>query len=167
MNRWFVAHTQPLCEAKAVEHLARQGFETYLPRYRKSRSHARRISEVSAPLFPRYVFVTFDPDQPVWRAIRSTRGIIDLVRSGIDPVPVPSDIIAAIRAREDNSGHIPLGTQLDLHPGDALAITGGAFARHTAIFQARRDNERVIALLSLLGREFSLEIPAAHIAPAH
>jgi transcriptional antiterminator RfaH len=39
--RWYVAQTQPNAEAKAVAHLNRQGFGTYLPRYLKRRRHAR------------------------------------------------------------------------------------------------------------------------------
>ena len=58
--RWFVAHTHPHAEGKASAHLARQGFETYLPRYLKRRRHARKIETVAAPFFPRYVFVFVD-----------------------------------------------------------------------------------------------------------
>ena len=55
--QWYVAQTQANAENKAVAHLARQGFATYLPRYLKRRSHARRVDVVAAPLFPRYLFV--------------------------------------------------------------------------------------------------------------
>ncbi len=32
-SRWYVVQTQPNAESKAVVHLDRQGFVTYLPRY--------------------------------------------------------------------------------------------------------------------------------------
>ena len=32
--------------------LERQGFRTYLPRYRRERRHARRRDIIKAPLFP-------------------------------------------------------------------------------------------------------------------
>ncbi|MGD9769432.1 MAG: transcription termination/antitermination NusG family protein, partial [Pseudolabrys sp.] len=56
-RRWYAVQSQPNAENKAVAHLARQGFETYLPRYLKRRRHARRVETVAAPLFPRYLLV--------------------------------------------------------------------------------------------------------------
>ena len=47
--RWFVAHTQPNAEARAVLNLERQGFATYLPRYLKRRRHARRVDIFTHP----------------------------------------------------------------------------------------------------------------------
>ncbi|QUS39131.1 transcriptional activator RfaH [Tardiphaga alba] len=166
MIRWFVVHTQPRMEAVAVEHLDRQGFETYLPKFRKRRSHAGRVSEVSSPLFPRYAFVAFDPEGSGWRAIRSTRGAVDVIRVGTDPAPIDETVIADIRARQDASGHVVLARQFEPQEGDRVSIQHGAFARHTAIFKAMKDSERVVALLSLLGREFPVIVPVSHIAPA-
>jgi transcriptional antiterminator RfaH len=59
-ERWYVVHAQPNAEAKVVSHLRNQGFRPYLPRYRKRRRHARRVEDVAAPLFPRYLFVSLD-----------------------------------------------------------------------------------------------------------
>ena len=78
MLSWFVVYTHPREEALAQENLARQGFETYWPRYRKRSSHARQVQEVAASLFPRYLFAAFDMSETGWRTIRSTRGVVDL-----------------------------------------------------------------------------------------
>jgi transcriptional antiterminator RfaH len=165
MKSWFVAYTQPRNEVLASEHLERQGFEVYFPRYRKSRSHARRTDIVSSPLFPRYIFVGFDVMSAAWRSIRSTRGVIDLVRNGIDPVPVPGGTIEEIKAREDDSGFVVLGKHLHLARGDRFRIDSGPFASCEAIFESKRDEARVIALLNLLGRKVSVELPIGAVAP--
>lgn len=165
MNRWYAAYTQPRNEALAMEHLGRQGFDVYCPRYRKRRSHAGRIDVVASPLFPRYVFVAFDPGAARWQAIRSTRGVIDLVKNGLDPSPVPDFILTEIRAREDESGLVVLDNQLNLARGDKFSIAAGPFAGHTAIFETKRDEVRVHALLSLLGREVHVQLPVDAIAP--
>ena len=78
-SRWYVVQSHPHAELRAVAHLQRQGFETYLPRYRKRRRHARRIETVEAPLFPRYLFVSIDLATQRWRAIHSTIGVSHLV----------------------------------------------------------------------------------------
>src|SRR5216684_6191974 len=110
MMRWYVAHTQPLAETKACWHLRNQGFAVYLPRYLKRRSHARRVELVPVPLFPRYLFLALDLAVARWRAIRSTVGISDLVCNGDRPAPVPPSVVEAIKAREDESGMVPMAT---------------------------------------------------------
>jgi transcriptional antiterminator RfaH len=164
MKNWFVVYTQPRREDLASEHLARQGFDAYFPRYHKSRSHARRHDVVSSPLFPRYIFVGFDVMSAPWRSIRSTRGVIDLVRNGIDPVPVPEGTVEDIKAREDEAGYVVLGRHLNLLRGDKFRIDSGPFASYEAIFESKKDEARVIALLSLLGREVSVELPIGAVA---
>jgi transcriptional antiterminator RfaH len=165
MKNWFVVYTQPRNEDLATEHLQRQGFDVYFPRYRKSRSHARRHDTVSSPLFPRYVFVAFDVMSAAWRSIRSTRGVIDLVRHGIDPVPVPEGTIEEIKSREDGGGYVILGKHLHLSRGDRFLIDSGPFVSLEAVFESRKDQARVIALLSLLGRKVPVELPIAAVAP--
>ena len=165
MKNWFVVYTQPRNEDLATEHLERQGFDVYFPRYRKSRSHARRQDVVASPLFPRYIFVGFDVMSAAWRSIRSTRGVIDLVRHGIDPVPVPEGTIEEIRAREDDNGYVVLGKHLHLSRGDRFRIDSGPFVSCEAIFESKKDETRVIALLSMLGRKVSVELPIGAVAP--
>jgi transcriptional antiterminator RfaH len=165
MKRWFAAYTQPRHESLASEHLARQGFDIYYPRYRKRRSHAGRIDLVASPLFPRYVFVGFDPHAARWQAIRSTRGVVDLVKNGSDPVPVPDLVITEIREREDGEGFVVLGEHLRLARGDKFSIAAGPFAGHVAIFEANRDSARVVALLSLLGGQVVVDLPLGAVAP--
>ena len=57
---WCVARTQLLKELVAKQHLTEQGYEVYLPRFKKICRHARKVEEKLVPLFPRYVFVGKD-----------------------------------------------------------------------------------------------------------
>jgi transcriptional antiterminator RfaH len=74
-SRWSVAQAHPHAEAKASLHLRRQGFEIYLPRYRESRRHVRRVETFAAPLFPGYVFVAIDMATQRWLSIQPTIGV--------------------------------------------------------------------------------------------
>lgn len=159
MRQWFAVYTQPRNEALADEHLGRQGFDVFFPRYLKRRSHARRVEQVPAPLFPRYLFVRFDAATSGWRSIRSTRGVIDLVRNGEDPAIVPDAVIDSIKGRQGDDGYIALARQVRFEPGDRIRIDGGAFESCEAIFQAQRDDERIVALLALLGRKVVIQVP--------
>ncbi len=163
---WYAVYTQPRNEDLAAEHLSRQGLEVFLPRYLKRRSHARRIDNVPAPLFPRYVFVAFQVADGGWRVIRSTRGVIDLVRNGVQPVPVPDAIIEEIKRRRDEQGFVTIHKQINLKRGARIRIDAGPFADCEAIFESQRDEDRVVALLSLLGRKVIVELPVDSVAPA-
>lgn len=166
MKQWFAVYTQPRGEATACENLSRQRFEVFSPRYLKRRSHARKIETVPAPLFPRYIFISFDADDAGWRVVRSTRGVVDLVRNGIDPAPVPAAIVEEIRRRQDADGFVVLARHVKLDRGDKIRIDAGPFADYEAIFETMRDNERVVALLSLMGRQVVVNVPVEAVSPA-
>jgi len=163
--RWFVVHTHPRAEKLAAAHLRNQGFTTYLPCYRKRRSHARRTEIVQAPLFPRYLFIKMSEEQPHWRAVRSTVGVADIVRQGERPAPAPEGIVEAIQARETD-GMVSLPAQDLFHKGEALRISAGTFQGHTGLFECTGDNERIVVLLELLGRKVRLNVPALDVAHA-
>jgi len=165
-KRWFVVRTQPNAEFKALSHVARQGFEGYLPRYQKRRRHARKTEIVAAPLFPGYLFVGMDPDTARWRALNSTVGVSELICHGGQPAPVPDAIIEDIRRHEDENGFVVLGDRAGLKKGDKVRITDGAMADHIGIFDAPSDQHRVYLLLELLGREVRVKLPLTALAPA-
>lgn len=165
MKRWYAVYTQPQREMMACEHLERQGFEVVAPRYMKRRRHARRVEDVPVPLFPRYIFARFDVSDAAWRVIRSTRGVVEIVRSGSKPLPVPIGIVEEIGRRLDEAGCMHLAEKSGLCPGDRIRIESGPFAEYEAIFQSVRDEDRVVALLSLLGREVRAEVPLGAVMP--
>ena len=121
-RRWYVAQSHVHAESKAAMHLGRQGFEVYLPRYRKQRRHARRIDVVAAPLFPRYLFVSIDLGAQRWHSIQSTIGITRLVGNGDEPAMVSPEIIEGLRDREDAEGFVVLEQRPRFSPGDRVRI---------------------------------------------
>ena len=163
MNSWFVVHTQPNGEQKAVFHLLRQGFATYLPRYLRRRKHARQTTWVPRPLFPRYLFVSLDLAHARWRSINSTVGVSHLICEGPHPVAMPEGIVEEIRARENEQGMIPIQTATTFRPGQPIQITNGAFDSYTGLFECASEHERVTVLLELLGRQVRVRVPLEDI----
>lgn len=160
---WFVVYTHPHCERTAEDHLSRQGFETYLPRYLKRRRHARRIDTVAAPMFPRYLFVTVDMLSQRWCSIRSTVGVSTLVSWGDRPAEVSNDIIRSLRDREVD-GLVALNQRSRFNPGDRIRITEGAFAGCQGLFENMSDRARVALLLDLLGRKVRVLVDELSVA---
>jgi transcriptional antiterminator RfaH len=105
-QRWYVVQSQPNAENKAVAHLNRQGFRTYLPRYLKQRRHARRIDIVPAPLFPNYLFVAIDITAQRWRSISSTVGVSHIVGSGDHPTAIPAHVVTTLQACVSTNGRV-------------------------------------------------------------
>lgn len=156
--RWLVVYTRPHAEKQAAQHLRNQGFATYLPCYRKRRSHARRVEMVSAALFPRYLFIEADRAGSCWRTVRSTVGVVDIVRRGDQPAPVPSGVVESIQAREDRDGLVCLAGD-QFRKGENLRVAHGPFRGHTAFFEQASDEDRVTVLLDLLGRNVRISLP--------
>lgn len=165
MKRWYVAHTQPHREARALVHLLRQGYETYLPRYLRLRRHAGRVERVAAALFPRYIFINMDIAETRWRSINATVGVLGLVMAGDAPAPVPDPVIAAIRKRE-TAGYIRIDLGSSLRPGQRVLLNTPSLLNYEAIFECATDNDRVLVLLQLLGREVRAEVPSYAVAAA-
>jgi transcriptional antiterminator RfaH len=159
MIEWFVANTHAHAENKAAGHLLRQGFSVYLPKYLKLRSHARRKEWVPRPLFPRYLFVKIGPENARWGAIKSTIGISQLVCSGGLPIPVDSEVIEALQAREDDKGMVVLEPESRFKKGEPVKFLAGALCEQRGLFDHIDDNDRVIILLELLGRQISVRAP--------
>ena len=164
MKAWFVVRTKTGAEERAVWHLNNQGFEAYLPRYRKEVRHARKTSIVLRPVFPGYVFVRMDLEQQRWRAINGTMGVISLVQFGDEPRPVRDVVVNAIREREKD-GVVNLAPE-GLRKGDLVRVREGAFADHTALLEEVSDEKRVILLLDLMGREVRVTAPMENLAKA-
>jgi len=151
MKSWFVVRTKTSAEDRAAWHLINQGFEVYLPRYRKKIRHARKTQTVLRPVFPGYIFVAMDLAQQRWRAINGTMGVISLVQFGDMPRPVSDDIINAIRGRE--KGGVVTLTPDRLEKGDRVCVREGAFAERIALLEEVSDDRRVVLLLDLMGQE--------------
>lgn len=163
--RWYVVQTQPHAEARAQEHLRRQGFTTYLPKLIKSRRHARKTENVSRPLFPRYMFVLIDHTHQGWHAIRSTFGVSNLVGGENGPVALRDDVIEALRQREDDDGHVRLDAPKFLR-GAAVRVLDGVFASCLGMFESMNDKDRVTVLLDLLGRRVRVGLEVDSVALA-
>lgn len=148
---WYVAQLRPNMLHMALRGLNRQGFDVFLP---KLPSNPRRTSGVDlpwVPLFPGYVFVSFDPARPGWRAINSTRGVTRLVGFGTEgPRPVPPGLIKDLQLRCNENGLLTPPEALG--PGDRVRLLRGPFADFVATIEAVTPDRRVWFLLDLLGR---------------
>lgn len=165
-KQWFVVHTQTCQEMLALQHLLDQRFDAYLPRFKKIRRHARKVNEVLAPLFPRYLFVGIDLAVDLWRSINGTRGVAYLLTNAGQPLWIPDAIVEDLKAQEDANGVVPISILDRFAPGDRVRVKEGAFEGQTAIVEQWTDQARVAMLLNFLGRDTRITLPAYVIEAA-
>jgi transcriptional antiterminator RfaH len=163
-DAWYVVQTHANAEARAARNLVRQGFEIYLPRYLKRRSHARKVENVPAPLFPNYLFVRINFSTQRWRSVQSTFGVCHLVSNGTDPAPISRQVLGSLREREDDNGYFRLDKRPKFTLGDKVQVLGGVFAETPGLFDGMADRERVAVLLDLLGRKVRVTLDANRVA---
>ncbi len=149
---WFIVETPGNMERVAKRHLDFLGFETYLPMRQVEKTVVGRLM----PLFPHYLFVLVDMDAPRWSHIRSSVGVRCILSAGDKPAAAPHDLVPAIRAREV-MGIVQMpktaaAKAAAFEHGDVVRILDGRFCGYDALFDARMGKERIMVLLSFLGR---------------
>lgn len=140
-----VASLQELTVAKRLE------VRTFVPLYVREIRHARRITQRTYPLYSRYIFAWFDSREH--REVLMTRGVRGVLhRAGSDlPAIVPERVIAGIRAVTGCA---------DYTLGERLRVSGGRWDGLEGLF-ASKEEDRVMLLLSMLGRDIEIEVPRA------
>jgi transcriptional antiterminator RfaH len=149
---WYLVFCKPRQEAVAETHLVRQGYRVYLPRIRiRGRRRGQWLDLIEA-LFPRYLFIHLDPRQRSTASVRSTRGVIGLVRFGGHMAIVPNDTIEGLRAREGELLALHEDPRMRLLPGDQIRIVDGPLSGLDGVFTQGDGKHRVMVLLDLLGQ---------------
>lgn len=155
---WYLAQSKPNQEHLAARRLGRLGIDVFVPLQMRTQRWRGRLRQVTAPVFPGYVFLGLDPARPQWRRVNSTPGITRLVRFGTEgPAPVPSALVTGLMMRCDGDGY--LCPPEDLKPGDAVRITAGPFAEMISTIEAIDAQERVALLIEIMGRATRVKLP--------
>src|SRR5689334_8151335 len=147
-DRWYLVHTRPNGERKAIFNLDAQGFVTFLPQIERTIRHARRLKAVRRPLFPRYLFVKLNVACDRWTSIYGTTGVAGLLGQAGQPVPVPVGIVEGLLACCEQ-GVARLDRELT--PGQRVRILAGPFADFTATLTRLDESRRVEVLLEMMG----------------
>jgi len=156
LRNWIAVHTRPHLEKLALENLNRQGYETYLPLCKKTRSHARKVELISSPLFPRYLFVGLKIGIDSWTKIKSTKGVAGVVSFGTIPATISGRILEGIREREDSEGFVRFNNDQTFSTGDKVNIVDGFFAKNSGIIEKLAGGDRVLLLLDSMEKQFRI-----------
>ena len=149
MRNWYLIKTKPRQENVAIKNLENQEYSTYCPTV--------KIKNNNVVLFPGYIFIYLDKKQENWLPIRSTKGVLNFVRFGLNYAQVPDNVIEFLIANQ----HINKEKLINLNkfkPGEKVQITDGVFKNCVAIFKSFKSEERLILLMNLLGQQQTINI---------
>ncbi len=158
--RWYVIQCKGGESFRAAEHLANQGYEVFHPVLEVQKKRRGKLTWITEPLFPYYLFIRLDRLVSNWRPIRSTRGVLKLVGFGDMPVAVNDGLVATLR---EHGSERAKDTNLYFRAGDRVEITEGPFKDLQAVFASHKGEERAIVLLDLLHRQQRLEMPVSRL----
>lgn len=159
MKEWYVLHTQAAAEHLVAAKLGEKDIETFVPEIvQKNRSGQPQ----TVALFPGYLFVRLDylhanPSQWRW-----TPGVRYLVSFGEYPIPIPGEVIVALRQRVMTLIRRDPRSEAQFQPGDQVRIKEGPFKEMLATFDGPVDPaEWVHVLLQTMNRSMRMRIAAS------
>ena len=149
MRNWYLIKTKPRQENVAIKNLENQEYSTYCPTV--------KINNKYVVLFPGYIFIHLDKMKENWSPIRSTKGVVNFVRFGLNFAQAPDTVIEFLKANEliNKEKFINLNK---FKPGEKVQITDGVFKNCVAIFKSFKSEERLILLMNLLGQQQTINI---------
>lgn len=149
---WYVIHTKPRQEFRALEHLRNQHYECFLPTIQVKKLRGRKLDMEEEALFSRYLFIRLDRETSNWSALRSTRGVSCVVAFGSRYATLPDSWIDALRTA------MPSVQQTLFAPGDCVSIASGPLAGFEGIYHAPDGNARALVLVELMSQPQKLRV---------
>jgi len=149
MKHWYLLITKPRHEDVATKNLENQGYHVYCP-------HAE-INKKHVVLFPGYLFIYLDKKSQNWSPIRSTKGVVNLVRFGLHFAKIPKSVIEFIKINELTTTQ-KIKNKNKFKKGDKVQITDGVFKNCIVIFESFKAKDRVLLLMNLLGQQQTISV---------
>ena len=151
-NAWYVVHTKPRQEARALENLQNQGYSCYLPLIQIQKLRNQRVQSVTEPLFSRYLFIQLDEQSQNWGPIRSTLGVSKLVSFGNHPAKLPTEFIDCLKDAPMES------IERMFCVGDSVQVASGPLQGLEGHYLAHDGETRAFVLIELLGKPQKLRL---------
>ncbi len=110
-------------------------------------------------LFPGYVLVKMILTDETWYIVRNTRGVTGFVGATTKPIPLTPEEVEKLGVETKT-------VQCDYEKGMSVKIIDGAMSGFTGeITDVSEDKQRVKLVVSMFGRETSVELNVGQISP--
>ena len=165
LKEWFVIQFKPNSHFQAEKNLTRQGFETFLPLHEVTSRKASRFVKSTKPLFPGYMFVSFDKTDNEWHKVKYTYGVSRLITFHSSLKSIPYTFVDNLMKRYDSSGKlIPI---VKMEKGAKVEILKGPFANFIATVEEYESEQRIWVLMDLMGRKSKILAHSDTLLPSN
>ncbi|MFQ5461130.1 MAG: transcription termination/antitermination protein NusG [Phycisphaerae bacterium] len=116
-------------------------------------------------LYPGYVFVEMQCEEDgsvnegVWFMVKETTGVGDFIGSDGKPTSMPDHEVTAILAASEKAEEEPSLSGLNIHKGDQVKVTDGAFENYEGEVEAVDERRGMVSVIvSIFGRMTPVEV---------
>jgi transcription antitermination factor NusG len=151
--QWYAIQVRSRHEFSAARILQGKGFEPFVPQYNCKRTWSDREIELDLPLFPGYIFCRLDAR--VRMPIMTTPGVVRIVGSGKEPLPIEGSEIEAVQqivrcgCKAEPCSFLAIGSQVVIKSGRLAGLKG--------VIESRR-NRHLIVSIALVQRSISIQL---------
>jgi transcriptional antiterminator NusG len=175
---WYVVHTYSGMENRVLQNLENRVsslnmedyiYEIIVPTEEVTEIRNGQRKLIKRTVLPGYVLVRMDLTDESWSTVRHTPSVTGFVGHSNQPVPLSLDevekmlapaIVAAANAASDNPTKKKRKIEVaDFAVGDSVMVVDGPFAGvHATITEINVNNQRLKALVEILGRETPVDL---------
>jgi len=175
---WYVVHTYSGMENRVLQNLENRVsslnmedyiYEIIVPTEEVTEIRNGQRKQVKRTVLPGYVLVRMDLTDESWSTVRHTPSVTGFVGHSNSPVPLSLDevekmlapaVIAAATASSDGPTRRKKKIEVaDFAVGDSVMVVDGPFAGvHATITEINVNNQRLKALVEILGRETPVDL---------
>jgi transcription termination/antitermination protein NusG len=175
---WYVVHTYSGMENRVLQNLENRVsslnmedyiYEIVVPTEEVTEIRNGQRKQVKRTVLPGYVLVRMDLTDESWSTVRHTPSVTGFVGHSNSPVPLSLDevekmlapaIVAAATASSEGPTRRKKKVEVaDFAVGDSVMVVDGPFAGvHATITEININNQRLKALVEILGRETPVDL---------
>ena len=178
LGDWYVVHTYSGMENRVLQNLENRVsslnmedyiFEIVVPTEEVTEIRNGQRKQIKRTVLPGYVLVRMDLTDESWSTVRHTPSVTGFVGHSNSPVPLSLDevekmlapaVVAAANAASDTPNRRKKKVEVaDFAVGDSVMVVDGPFAGvHATITEINVNNQRLKALVEILGRETPVDL---------
>lgn len=160
-DHWFALYVRAHFERTVEQGLKGKGYPAFSPFYRSIRKRSGRNKVLELPLFPGYVFCSFDPYRRL--PVLQTPGIVNILGAANVPEPVELSEIQSIRTVAQSGQAVrpwPF-----LREGQKVRIEAGPLSGTEGTLLRVKNQLRLVVSVTLLQRSVAVEVDQELVRP--
>jgi transcription antitermination factor NusG len=160
-RQWYALYVRSHCERATEQRLKGKGYRAFSPFYQTLRKRRDRTKQLDLPLFPGYVFCSFNPNKRL--PILTTPGVVNIVGAGKIPEPVKQSEIDSIQIVAEAGQTVQPWPFL--RQDQRIRIEAGPLAGIEGTLLTVKDQLRLVVSITLLQRSMAVEVDQEVVCP--